>query len=504
MTAVSPGGLRRWLAPSFALLLFLVHPLVVLLRPERQLQDPGTGWHLATGRYILATGTIPHHDLFSFTASGQPWMQPYWLFETGAALLERLGGLPLYAAVCILLYACLPVLLYRRMLRLGVLIPVALLLTMIAYVVLTSHALARPHVVTYLAFAVFLERLDDVFAGRRPTRALWPLVPMTALWVNLHGGFLAGVTLIGIYAAAAVPSALTHGAAAERRRATALLVVLLATAAATLVNPSGIELPRSLVHHLGMATTGAFAEFQSPAFHSGSWPIRAFLALLLATLVVAARAPRRLTAVEGMLLVFFLHMALHAVRHMNLFAIVAAPLVARALSDAGVARWPAAAERWRAVAAAQRDLRSHRLYAPAACAAVLVLAVTGRTGLPTSLDGLQLTRGAAEFVAAHRERFTRPFNTDNLGGALIARFWPDLHVYVDDRIYVYGDDFVANDYLTVLYARPGWQDALARQDVDSAIVNADTACATVLRTSPEWEVAFEDGRILILFRRTTT
>lgn len=60
-------GLRAWMSPSFALLIFLVLPAMVRVRPDTMLTDPGTGWHLKTGDYIPDTGTIPTHDLFSLT-----------------------------------------------------------------------------------------------------------------------------------------------------------------------------------------------------------------------------------------------------------------------------------------------------------------------------------------------------------------------------------------------------------------------------------------------------
>src|SRR5207253_1792635 len=84
-----------------------------LCRPGGLLQDPGTGWHLVTGRLILETGSIPAHDLFSYTAAGHEWINLAWLFEAASALLVRTGGLPLFATACVLVYAFLPVLVFR-------------------------------------------------------------------------------------------------------------------------------------------------------------------------------------------------------------------------------------------------------------------------------------------------------------------------------------------------------------------------------------------------------
>ncbi len=494
---------RRWLAPPLSALVFLVHPALSLLRPAAQLQDPSTGWHLATGRLILATHGIPRQDPFSFTAAGHPWVASAWLFDTVGALLDRAGGLPLYATVCMLLYAFIPVLLYRRMVRMGAAILPALLLAVGADLVLMSHALARPHVVTYLLFAVFLERMDDVHAGRRPARALWPLPPLAALWANLHGGFVFALVLAAVFAGTAATQALLTGDARQRREAVTFVVLLAAMAVATGINPHGFGLHLDVVRNLRSGATAYLNEWHSPDFQAPTVPIQLFELLVLGVVLVGAWARERLAWVELALLVVFLHEALHAVRHVSLFTIVAAPLVAREASVALAGRWPAFAARWRRIAREQAALRAPLLYIPGACALFIALALTGRTGFPSTFDELQLSRGAAAFIAAHKERFARPFNTDNLGGALIYAFWPDVRVFIDNRTDVYGDAFVADEYLPVLTAQARWREVLARHDIDAAVVAATTPCAALLRAEPGWDVAFEDPQNVIFLRRAS-
>ena len=128
-----PSPLRRWLAPPFTAFIFLIHPLLAIYRPGGLLQDPGTGWHLVTGRLILDTGSIPARDPFSYTAAGHEWINLAWLFEAAGALLVRLGGLPLFATACVLVYAFIPVLVFRRALRMGAGLAPALGLTVLAY-----------------------------------------------------------------------------------------------------------------------------------------------------------------------------------------------------------------------------------------------------------------------------------------------------------------------------------------------------------------------------------
>ena len=54
--------------------------------------DPDLWWHLANGRLILTTTSIPHVDVYSFSAAGQPWVMHEWLADLGMYGLYQLGG----------------------------------------------------------------------------------------------------------------------------------------------------------------------------------------------------------------------------------------------------------------------------------------------------------------------------------------------------------------------------------------------------------------------------
>ncbi|PYN82693.1 MAG: hypothetical protein DMD97_00485 [Candidatus Rokuibacteriota bacterium] len=496
-----PSPLRRWLAPPFTAFVFGLHLVVVLAHPGGLLQDPGTGWHLATGRYILETGTIPAGDFFSFTAAGHEWINFCWLFEVASAILVRWGGLPLFATTCMLAYAFLPVLVFRRSLRIGAGIVPALGATLLAYFVLISHSLARPHIVTYLFFALALERLEDFQDGRRSARALWSLPLLALLWANMHGGFFAGFVLTGIFAGVASVAALTSPDREVGRQALVFAGVLGAMVLATLVNPWGWRLHASILDTLGTRSVRYFIDFQSPNFLSPSMSVRAFEALALLVVVLLARRGRRLGWLEVVLLAFFLHEGLQSQRHMNLFAIVAAPIVARELTPFLATLWPRLHVRWLEIGRQQGALRSPLVYFPLLCVALMVLSLRHAVSFPETLDDLQLTRGAAEFIARHEDRFRRPFNTDGLGGSLIYRFWPRVRVFVDDRVSIYGDDFMLHRYFPVAWAGRSWKKVLDKYRVTAAVVAADAQCTTLLRASPDWELAYQDKKNVIFLRR---
>jgi hypothetical protein len=495
-----PRVFRRWLIPHFGVLFFMLHVVRVLARPGDMLKDPGVGWHLRAGHLMLEARTLLRTDPFSFTAEGRPWIDYYWGFQIASAAIERLGGLPLVATAWMLVYACIPFVLYRNAVRGGA-SPLAVLLVLpIAHTVLLSHALARPHVVTYLFFAILVGRLDDVETGRRGWRTLWWLPLLAMVWANTHGGFVAGLAAVGAVTLASALGPLVVRGSFDWRRSRVFAALLVAMVLATLVNPYGPDLHAQAIHHVSVPSTGRFAEFRSPDFRSGGASIGCFEVLLLATLLVTATGWLRPTWGSIALLVATLHMALTSVRNINLFVLVATPLVAAGLTRLLAERWPHMHARWAAIGADQDASASWRWHLAIVSGACLALAMAGRLPFPTTLDGLQLSRGAVGFIDAHAERFTRSFNTDGLGGTLIYRFWPRLRVFVDDRTPVYGEPFM-QDYFRVFDARPGWQDVLDRWGVTGAIMATGTPIAPVLRASPQWSVDYEDAQTLVCSRR---
>lgn len=158
----------------------------------RPVVDNDLFWHLATGRLMWATGRIPHADPFSWTMPGRAWIAHEWLTELWLYPLFLHGG---YAALMLVFGAVIAATFavsYRTARRLGASRPVGLAITLLAAVASSHTWGVRPQMLSMLLMAVFLWLLcRDI---------LWPLVPLMALWVNLHGGFIFGLVLVGIFA----------------------------------------------------------------------------------------------------------------------------------------------------------------------------------------------------------------------------------------------------------------------------------------------------------------
>ncbi|MGA8763464.1 MAG: hypothetical protein WB562_11425, partial [Candidatus Sulfotelmatobacter sp.] len=297
----------RLLTPAVTDLIFavLLSLLVFTALSVRLLGDAGIGWHIRTGQQILATHAIPRVDPFSSIMQGKPWFAWEWLYDVLVGWLDRaagLNGVVLFSAGII---AAVFAWTFHLLLQRNPNILVALALILLAASASMIHFLARPHVVSWLLTLVWFWILDSSDArcfqsaalGRRE-RSLWLLPLLMLFWVNVHGGFLIGFVLLGIYLAGAawtsirsredqLETLLRRLRAARRGRELAIVSVL--AAAATLVNPYGWKLHAHIYRYLSNRfLMDHIEEFQSPNFHGVAQKCFAVL-LLIALIALAAR-----------------------------------------------------------------------------------------------------------------------------------------------------------------------------------------------------------------------
>ena len=189
---------------------------------------------------------------------------------------------------------------------------------------------ARPQTVTYLFVAILCWLLRAGWERRPIALVLAPALVVP--WVNLHAGFVMAFVVIGL---TGLGTALPLLVDRQRRPAgwrvvglTALLGV--SAAAASLLNPYGVRailFPLEVVRSVPFMTSTI--EWFSPNFHHVAFRPLELMLLLLFPAFAWGRG--RLSAADVGMILAFAHLGLTSVRHVPLFAIVAAPPLADAL-----------------------------------------------------------------------------------------------------------------------------------------------------------------------------
>src|SRR6266404_8113986 len=294
----------HFLLPSVrdVIFIFLFWSLLAGPLSNRPLADPDIGWHIRTGELILATHSLPRTDPFSSTMQGQPWFAWEWLYDILLGILHRACGLNGVVWLCAMLVAAIFALLLSQLMKRGTGLVLAVLLMLLAEAAATIHLYARPHIVSWLFSLLWFvalehweswERWERGEHGRLPRWMLWFFPASMLLWVNLHGGWLFGIALLGIYTLAAFVESVraqksdAFAAIRTAHRARAMAAACVASAVATLVNPFGWRLHAHIYRYLGdRYLMDRIDEFRSPDFHG--WAERCFAVALMLALIAFA------------------------------------------------------------------------------------------------------------------------------------------------------------------------------------------------------------------------
>ena len=490
--------MSRQYHPSLPGFLFLILALLIPLFEADSMvnADGDPARHVRHGDTILQQHDVIRTDSFTLTLSGKPFVGFEYGSQVLLALAHRAGGTAGMAILTSLVVATTLTLGVGWLLRRGV-DPLLTALAAVLTAILTSiHWLARPHIFSWpllLLLFFWLER------DRRPP--LWQFAVLFVLWANLHGAFVLGWIVIGLYLAGHLleswwsndPEVRSN----ERRQAAGLLAVLASAVLATVVNPYGWKLPILVVEWfrdpwLRLLTQ----EFQSPDFQQEDRP---FLLSLFGMIAVLTFRPRpRWTHL--MVVLGTAGMALISSRNIVQFGLLAVPLLTLSLTEP----WRRRTGR---VGFVQRFGASARTgvawpYVGLATVLLVVLALShGRVG------GRQLV--AADFKP---ERFPvdavawarsnqapgRMFH-EFIWGGYILYAWPEQKVFIDG-----GSDFYGGEFLRatkhVMSLQPGWRDSLDVWKIDRALLATGGALTSELLHSPNWAPVYCDRTSVFLLR----
>ncbi|MFO0876939.1 MAG: hypothetical protein U0840_06165 [Gemmataceae bacterium] len=494
-----------WYRPSVADALFLIIALMGLRGARHTLlDDPGLGWHIRNIDAILEQGWWLRFDPFTdprYLPSAMYYTNQ-WLGDVPYWLGWRWAGLEGVAAVNAVTLALLASLLYRILLADGLPWAVALVWAALGMNGTSCSWNARPNVFSLVGILLVGRACFLIQEGRLSRGWFAGLVILLAAWANVHGGFLAGLLTLGL--TFAIQVALFVGSLEQESRLRARQATLVAGAlifscgAATLVNPYGVDLYRWTLMLLGDPFfMDLHQEWRSPDFHSGG-AMRYELLLLLFPLMLGL-SQRRPGAVELIVAVTWLHLALTGFRYVALWVLVAVPVMAR--QSVEIPYLIEITRRLGLNSAPDSLFHTATPRAPWAISVVMGLVILGgakfiQGRLVVHKQEILATQAMDQLIALAREHWDRTGERPLLlhgydwGGYLIWHAWPDLMNYMDDRNEVQGRRRI-EEYFDVMQAKPGWEPLLA--GVDLVCLPAKAPLVSQLAQRPaEWAERYRD------------
>ncbi len=432
--------------------------------------DPDGFHQMALFREWLRTGALPLHDTFAFTHTVVPAVQHEW--GAGAvlyAVATALGG-PGIMLLRSLISAAVAVAATRAALRRAPAVVVAFCAPFAIVLGQVGFTTIRAGLYTMLFLAVLLAAIDRDRDDARAARFLLVYLPVTALWINLHGGWIVGVAAVALHAAEQ---------ALRRRPIRHLCAALAATPVLMALTPYGrayyvgwwrsITFPR-----------GQIAEWQPIYRSSYLFGLLCFgLCLLFLLYAIARRGPRRLPGLAFVLVAAWA--ALRHERHIALFALAWFCAVPGYLAATPLGELLEAAVARRRV---QSALAAVAVGLGVALVAVALPRHPFQLRLPA--QGSELGRGRVVYPAGavaylaehgfHGKLVTSFIN----GGFVIWKLHPAARVSFDGRYEVAYAPEVLDEDSTIHAARPGWQRLVARDAPDAMLVARDEPLAAAL------------------------
>jgi hypothetical protein len=501
---------RSAAAPEPAAVLPLRHPALVTaalvaaaciaFSVTYRLIDSDFWQHLLVGKVIWARGEIPRQHLWSWTSYGRFEVLPSWLFRWLLWPFYERGGVPgLFAWRWITTLGAFGFAwaTARRLGAKGLAPLVALAWCALIY---RPRSQVRPETLAAVLLAAELWILERARQGDR--RALPWLVPITWIWVNAHVSYFIAFVLVGLHGLAAWRGWGPSRSTVASRDARPFLWVGLAMAAIAFANPFGwaaLWQPFDYALHLSREPLfRGIGELQPVTIGTG-WRYGLWLAVFGWPLLMLLRARRHgLDRVEGITAVLVTAYALPSQRFLGVYALVAAPYLARDLETwIHERRWPP----WTRPAAARAGL--------VALTCVMISIPEWTRPLLHPGVGVEMERfpvAACDWIERHGIG-GRGFEHFRFVGYQAWRFWPDRRRLPFMDIHQSGTREVRAAFAAAFTDPGSWDEIARRYRLDYALLDrrqrSGVELLDVVDADSTWALVFLDDVSALYLHRST-
>lgn len=432
----------------YNILPIVLFPILFLLTIFKMIETD-IWFHMKAGQMIMETGRFVYKDIFSYSATGHVWLYHEWLFGVLAYNVYDLFGVSGLIIGKAVILAIAFTIIYKDM-RLREINP------FLASFILTMAVLAarirfteRPHIFQFLFVAAFIFILDLYRLKGKNRLYLLPVLQL--LWVNIHGSFILGPIIIGIYL-------ISEAISGERRRVKILAIGLILTSATTILNPYGLKLIHFSIGFGEGAFLGAISEWRPTTigdFHGAFGFLFAVGTVSFLLKMILSHEKQGGEIANLLLFIFFAYLSIKAIRFTALFSLAIAPVIAGNLQSFNIKMGPI------------RRAVSVVLISTLILGYLAVSEIKKYPSLLVFGLGEESPRKVADFLEKNKIEGNM-YNTYPLGSYLLWRLSPGEKVFLDGRVEIY-DEFQKTFLLNPSIGR--WRELMGRYDINYAVIS---------------------------------
>jgi hypothetical protein len=538
------GAPRRWwdLTPkerdivAFTLLFLITLPMLTKIFTS----DFGT--HIAQGRQIVQTLTLPDTEYLNYPSLGRHNPNGEWGFQAILYLVFSVGGV---YGVSLLIWAvvfAIFLLLHRAAVLRGA-HPLLAVLAIFAFSgFLRIRIQPRPELFTYFFVALTIFLFSEYFFGTRK-KLIYLFPPAVLVWANSHPTYLMAFLLCGAFVADRLARSIWRKEFRWDTLKTWIFPPVLVGLAGLILcglNPNGYNALLTPLHLLARGTGGgggssilmSISEL-TPVKGTGFFVYYKAAAAFAVVSLLLGLAGRRVYLLDLFLFAIAFKGAWDSARAVSMMGLFLSPGVSLHLTGflSEAAGWfstkvtgkPEAPGEKRkqkgkrgsppAVVSVRTDPRPRFTAGYATLVGVVVLAFVafGVTTLAFSFSQLEYGVGITEhkfsFKAAEFLRKNpiqgKMFNFFDIGGFLDWQLYPQALTFIDGRTY---NQDVFMEHQVVTGAMPGWEKVLEKYGINYIVLKAMDSSGMilpivpVLANTPNWALVFSDGLFLVFVR----
>lgn len=458
---------RLWLISISVLVL-----TAVIVITSATVVDTDLWGHLRFGLDALKDRVITQVDPYSYLS--QRWINHEWLAEVAFGLAWLAAGstglILLKTTVGVLAIGLVYLFLIKQdmpPLRAGSLVIIASL------GIFPAIATIRPHIFTLLFITCVFIVIAQADHGKY--NWLWFAPLITALWVNFHGGILAGLGFLGIWA-------LIH-TLLNRAQWLRIIPPVLLSFLAVLINPYGLDLITFLLR-TATVPRAEIVEWQPLQPVSILGGVYLVLLIILIFGLVNSRRPKSLPLM--ILLGIAALLPFTASRHLPIFSFAVLVFGGEHIADA-----------WARFSPPKPGPRTRPLWIPVLS---LVIAVGLLIGSVRNFREIPIPSEPEPYFPIQAVSLLKQSQVEgnlaipfNWGEYAIWHLEPNVKVSMDGRRETVYSEEIYQANLAFQYGVNEWDAILEEYDTHLVLVNVSSAAFNLMRMKPGWELVYQDA-----------